>query len=249
MLAALSRLMYGASRPSRRGSLSSNPTIRSPAHSPVVTRTVRTVPPPCFLLRRGSRKPDTAHSSASLSKQLALLPVSANGPVRDAQSLCNLGLGQAAEVAQLDDLGQARIERGELVERLMDGEDLFRAAGCARRRAPSSARRAAAPPPRRSAVRRRAKSTMTDRITRPAQRRKCTRSSRFKAPDAAKRKYDSCTSEPVSSSVSRPPGQPHPCQLAEVGVRRGEQPVSRVGIAFLGAMNQIGQVDRIVHGR
>ena len=128
----------------------------------------------------------------------------ADGPVGHAQGLCDLRLGEATEVAQLDDLGQTWSHRGELVERFVDGEDLFGAAGALIGKPVVSAT-STAPPPRRPAVRRRAKSTITDRITRPAQRRKWTRSWMFSAPDVANRKYDSCTSEPVSSSVLRPP--------------------------------------------
>ena len=158
--------------------------------------------------KRGARCVSRWRGRSSLQRfteqQLALLPVAADGPVGHAQRLCNLGLGQAAKVAQLDDLGQPWSDCGEIVERFMDGEDLFGAAAALVGN-PRRQRHLDGTPPRRPAVRRRAKSTITDRITRPAQRKKWTRSWMFSAPDVANRKYDSWTSEPVSSKVLRPP--------------------------------------------
>ncbi len=262
MLAALSRLMYGASRPSRRGSslVESDDTV-----SPVV-RVVRWfagavsmvesaavafhAPPPYLLLPITQREPETghAHSQRFSEQQLALLPVSANGPVRDAQGLCNLGLGQAAEVAQLDDLGQTRIERGELVERLMDGEDLFRAAAAlvGKPRRQRHVRRASAAPIGGAAARK-VDDDRPHHASGPSQEVH----SVLEVQGTGRRKAQIRFVHQRTRIEQRvaTPGQPPPCQLAEIGVGRGEQPLSRVGIAILGAVNQIGQVDRIVHGR
>ena len=152
-----------------------------------------------LLTLRGIRRQPDISLQHCPKQQLSFLPVPAHGSLRDAESLGNLGLGQATEIAQLDDLDESGIDGGEVIKRLMDGEDLFRAVHspvgdlCRQRHV-----RGAAAPPR--AVRRRAKSTITDRITRPAQRRKCTRSSILREPDEAKRKYDSWTREPVRAA-------------------------------------------------
>ena len=251
--------MYGASRPSRRGSLSSNPTIRSRqlfawfagAVSMVEAAAVAChTPPPYLLLPITQREPETGHaySQRFSEQQLALLPISANGPVRDAQGLCNLGLGQAAEVAQLDDLGQTRIERSEPVERFMDGEDLFRAAGALigdPRRQRNVGGASAAPIG--GAAARKIDDDRPHHASGPAQEVHTV----LELQGSGRREAQIRLVYQRARIEQRiaPAGQPHPCQLAKVGVRRGEQPICRVRITFLGAMNQIGQVDTIIHDR
>ena len=202
------------------------------------------------LLLNTQKELETGHDSLQRFSQqhLALLPLPANGPVGDAQGLGNLGLGEAAEIAQLDDLGQPRIESRRDRRALREPRGSlppFRPCSSA---SPVVSVTCGAPPPRRSAVRRRAKSTMTERMTRPAQRRKCTRSSMFSAPARRKAKIRLVDERArVEQRTASAGHEPQPCQPAQIGVGRGEQAVGRVGIALLGAMNQIGQVEAIVH--
>src|SRR5215207_3746378 len=53
-------------------------------------------------------------------------PVAVGGSGRDAQGRRGLGDGQAGEVAELDDLGGAGVEGGELFEGLVEGEQSLR---------------------------------------------------------------------------------------------------------------------------
>ena len=109
-------------------------------------------------------------------EQPCLLPIPAHRAARDAQGLRNLDLRHPAEVPHFHDLSHARVERSQLVERVVHPQNLtFTARGASpdlrcQRDLGSSL------PPRRSACRCRAKSTMTERITRPVHRMKCTRS-------------------------------------------------------------------------
>ena len=82
-------------------------------------------------LRRKAAEPDTgkAHllwTEGGSEQQLSFLPVTAHGSIRDSEDGANFELGQTEEVAHFDDLGHPGIEGGELVQRLMDGEQLFR---------------------------------------------------------------------------------------------------------------------------
>ena len=64
--------------------------------------------------------PDAPLPMRVMQIQAALLPVALDGPFRDAAHRGNLGEGEAAEELQVDDLGQARLDLGELVERIAD---------------------------------------------------------------------------------------------------------------------------------
>ena len=64
--------------------------------------------------------------------EAALFPVALNRPLRDAAHRGDLGEGEAAEELQVDDLGETRLDLGELVERVADPDQ--RAAGRSRSR-------------------------------------------------------------------------------------------------------------------
>ena len=85
-------------------------------------------------------------------------PVALDGPRGDAHDLCDLLDRHAGEIAQFDDAGLTGIDRGELVERLIEGFDVDAAVGAAKRRALAtcSSGTTVTPPPRLSRTRRRA---------------------------------------------------------------------------------------------
>ena len=58
--------------------------------------------------------------------QPALLPAALDRPFRDAAHRGNLGEGEAAEELQVDDLGQARLDLGQLVKSVADHDQRLR---------------------------------------------------------------------------------------------------------------------------
>ena len=111
------------------------------------------------------------------------------------------------------------------------------------RRSTSSGTRAALPP-RRSAFRRRAISTMTERITRPAQRMKCTRSSSVKWPRPGESKIRLVHERArIEERVPASSAQPRARETAQIGVGRRKQRVGRFGVAGPRAVDQLRQRD------
>ena len=157
-------------------------------------------------------------------------------------------LGHAAEVPHLDDLSHARVERGHLVERLVNAKNLL----LARQSRPTDLRRQADVPQSPAAPRCLAATSEIDddrahdapgpsHEVDPVLQSQSSRAGKPEIRFVHERRR-------IEEGVAAATPQPHAGQPSQLCVRGRKQAIGRLGIAPLGAMDQLCQADAIVHG-